>query len=99
MGINGKRPCLQYAWRKTYHLLQNMQRLSIISVQRRKMSLDRTLKNMKIWPRNLLNTDSIVVDGEAFFLIRLYICSLTMYEKRLTYPIFDSNKNRKLRCL
>ena len=62
---------------------------NIISVQKRvKCPLTETLKNIMIWPRNfLINIDNIVVDGNASFLIRFRIGSLTMYVKRLTYPI------------
>ena len=86
---------LQYAsfvvcmWKKIHHLLKNMKKQSIISVQKRvKCPLTGTLKNMMIWPRNFrTDIENIVVGGNASFLIRFRIGSLTMYVKRLTYPI------------
>ena len=62
---------------------------NIISVQKRvKTPLTGTLKNIMIRPGNfLINIDNIVVGVNASFLIRFRIGSLTMYVKRLTYPI------------
>ena len=76
-------------WKKIRLLLRNMTEQNIISVQKRvKTPLTETLKNIMIWPGNfLINIDNIVVGGNASFLIRFRIGSLTMYVKRLTYPI------------
>ena len=76
-------------WKKIHHLLQNMKKASTISVQKRvKSPLTGTLKNIMIWLGNfLINIDNIVAGGNASFLIRFRVGSLTMYAKRLTYPI------------
>ena len=76
-------------WKKTRLLLQNMMEQNIISAQRHvKRPLTGTLRNMTVWPRNfLINIDNIVVGGSASFLIKFRIDSLTMYMKRLIYPI------------
>ena len=59
---------------------------NIISVQKHvKYPLNWTLKNIMIWPGNfLININNIVVGGNASFLSRFRIGSLTMYMKQLT---------------
>ena len=61
------------------------EKVSTISVQKRvKSPLTGTLKNIMIWPRTfLINIDNIAVGGNASFLIRFRIGSLTMYVKQI----------------